>query len=313
MKFPVRLGWKPIFYKAIVPALRRLGRQRCDLALGMLGRAVSLWPARGRGHRRALSDASLSLRAGWPESTRRDLARNVSRFAARDCPLDGTTDAEALARFTFSGWEHLQAAIDAGRGVILVGCHFGAYLSGLHGIMRRGVPIRLLAQRPSHVSGYLQARLDDAEGPHPQSGFFLRRHMPAGEGAEKLLKARAALRDGLAVYFCGDVPWPSSHARPGRFLGRDLRFQAAWADLAAITGAAVLPVFAHHEPGGRYAVQIDPPFPPDPVTAVPRYLERLEREILARPDEAVAYLSWPCYRAAARDVATRRVLLMQPV
>jgi lauroyl/myristoyl acyltransferase len=297
MKSPLRLGWKPIFYNAILPALRRLGPARCEAMLTLLGRVVSAWPGRGRGHREAIADARMSLNARWTEeTTRRDLARNVSRFVARDCPLDGITDDEALALFTFSGWDHLKTALNSGRGVILVGCHFGAYLSGLHGLMRRGVPIRMLAQKPSHVSSYLQSNLDRTDGPHPQAGFFLRRHMAAGEGAERLLRARAALRDGLAVYICGDVPWPSTHARPGRFLGRDLPFQSAWADLGAITGATILPVFAHHEPGGKYAVHLDPPFAPEPSTAVPRYLARLEREILARPEEAVAYLTWPCYR-----------------
>ena len=305
------MGWKPLFYDAMLPILRRLGPETCDCGLAALGRLVSAWPARARDQRAALAAASRALdldRDPLPAS----LAANLARFAARDYPLDGLADADVFARFEVEGFEHLAAALDAGRGAIVLGCHLGAYVSGLHWMFRRGVPLRLLAQRPSHVSGYLQA-VFDRDSPHPQSGFFLRRRMPAGEGAACLVRARAALRDGLAVYLSGDIPWPSCHARPGRLLGGDRPFQSVWAELAAITGAPILPVFCRHRPGGRYALTFDPPFAADPATAVPRYLARLEVMIAAHPEEAVAHLTWPCYRDEALAPATASGLGAIPI
>ena len=301
----MRIGWKPVFYDAILPMLRCLGPSRCDAALGILGRAVSALSSRD-----AIASANAALQADWDlAKTQSSLNANVSRFAARDYPLDGLSDPQCFDRFDVHGYEHFESARDRGRGVIILGCHLGAYLSGIHWLFRRGVSLRLLAQRPSHVSRYLQAMLDRDDVAHPQSGFSLRRRMPAGEGAGRLVRARAALKDGLAVYVCGDIPWPSSQARTGRFLGQDRPFQAVWADLAEITGAAIVPIFSHHEPNGRYAITFEPPFPPDPKTAVPRYLKRLEAEILARPSEAVAYLTWPCYRGEVRKTPARRALI----
>jgi hypothetical protein len=79
-----------------------------------------------------------------------------------------------------------------------------------------------------------------------------------------------------------------------------------WADLSAISGAPVVPMFCLHQPGGRYALIFDPPSHPDPISAVPRYLARLESLIAAHPGEAVAHLTWPCYQLAHEGPIHRR-------
>ncbi len=292
--------WKTWFYDVLLPILRRLGPKPCDFVLATLGRIASTWPARHRLQSENLARARRSLNADWDVSTaRRDLARNTARFVARDYPLDQLAQAEALARFDVRGFEHLESCLQRGRGVIVLGCHLGAYLAGLHWLFRREVPIRLLVQRPGHLSRFLSNEFDRDDVPHPQSGFFLRRRMAPGEGAERLLPARSALRDGLAVYLSGDIPWPACHPRPGRLLGRTQPFQSAWSELAALTKTPVVPVFCLHGPGGRYRLSFDPPSHPDPASAVPLYLKRLEREIAANPGEAVAHLTWPCYTEEA--------------
>ncbi len=290
------LGRKMLFHDALLPLLRTVGPSGCDAALRGLGRIVSAWPSKASDQARAIESARRALDADWDvAATRRALAANVVRSSARDYPLDIRSTADVLARFDVHGGDRLESALALGRGAIVLGCHLGAYLPGLHWLYRREVPVRLLVQRPGHVSRYVRDHFDRDDGPHPQSGFFLRRRMPAGEGAQTLIRARAALRDGLAVYVCGDVPWPSCHARPGTFLGHSRPFQSAWADLSAITGAPVVPLFCLHKPGGRYDLSFDPSYHPDPKTAVPRYLERLESLVADHPSEAVAYLTWPCY------------------
>ena len=119
-----------------------------------------------------------------------------SRFLARDYPLDGARDADVLARFDGRGFEAPAGCARArSRGAILVGSHLGGHIAGLHWLYRRGVPLRLLVQRPRHVSAELNRRFDRTDGPIPQSGFFLRRGLSPGVAVERILpRPRGAAR-----------------------------------------------------------------------------------------------------------------------
>ncbi len=307
MKLRHALSWKSWYYKAILPGLRRLGPEACDAALGAFGRAIAIAdPGRRREIAGALARARAVLGAGWDEAaTARAVAANLARYSARDYPLDGLADGDVLARFDVDGAGHLDAALARGRGVVVVGSHLGAHLPALHWLDRRGVPTRFLVQRPRHVSRDLHRRFD-LDGPHPQSGFFLRRKMTPAESVGRLLRARSALRDGMAVYLGGDILWPGPNCRGGRLLGVDRTFLAIWADLAAYARAPVVFLFAAHRPGGRYGLTIDPPrdvAPGDEDAAVAAYLRRLEAEIAAHPADAIAYLLWPCFGPPAASIA----------
>jgi lauroyl/myristoyl acyltransferase len=318
-------SWKFLFYGALLPLLRRLGPSACDAALSALGRAVGAsWLPRRRRHVAALSRARAALGADWnPEALRPALAAATFRFLARDYPLDlgdgPDADAGACARFEFRGFEAFQEALGRGRGAIVLGSHLGAHLAGVHGLYRRGVPLRLLVQRPGQVSGALNRRFDREDVPYPQSGFFLRRGLSPVVAVERILRARAALRDGLAVYMTGDIPWEGPNSRPGRLLGQPRRFQAVWADLAAQARVPVFLAFCNHTGDGRYTLTIDPPWavaPGEESSAVIRYLDRLERAIAAHPADAVAHLLWPCYGPPARRASlslrpSRRVAISQ--
>jgi phosphatidylinositol dimannoside acyltransferase len=305
------LSWKPLFYEALLPALRRLGPAGADAILGGLGGVAAwAWPPRQRELTRALARAKVALLGHWNlEATRRTFAGNTLRFLARDYLLDGATDAQVFARFDVCGFEHVQATLGSGQGAILLGCHLGGYLAALHWLYRREVPLRLLVQRPRHVSGVLQARFDRGDGPHPQTGFFLRRGMPPSTAVERVFQARAALRRGLALYMTGDIPWQGPNARTGRLLGFDREFLSVWADLAVLARAPVIPLYCTHRPGGRFALTFDAPWilsPGDEAAAVARYFGRLEAEIAGHPADAVAYLLWPCYAPPDESSAARR-------
>ena len=299
MTFRHALCWKSLFYEALLPASRRLGPACADAILGGLGRLSLAWPPRRNALAGSLARARRALGADWdPRAVRPELAAAVPRFLARDYSLEQTTPDQLAARFEVRGFEHVQEALGQGRGMVLLGGHLGGHMAALHWLYRRDVPLRLLVQRPRHVSPTLQAWFDRDEGPHPQSGLFLRRGLPPGAAAERLLRARAALRDGLAVYLAGDVPWGGPNARPGRLLGESHAFLSIWADLAVLARAPVVLMFCTHLPGGRYRLTFDPPWslsPGSEAAAIARYLERLEAEIAAHPAEAVAYLTWPCY------------------
>lgn len=307
--------WKSLFYEALLPAARRLGPACADAILAGLGRSSLAWPPRRRALFESLTRARGALGAGWdPRDERTGLAAAVPRFLARDYPLEGTTPDQLAARFEVRGFEHVEATLARGRGVVLLGSHLGGHMAGLHWLYRREVPLRLLVQRPRHVSPTLQRRFDHADGPHPQPALFLRRGLPPGAAAERLLRARAALRDGMAVYLAGDIPWPGPNARPGLLLGESHAFLSIWADLAVLSRVPVIPMFCTHLPGGRYELTFDPPWTlaaGSESAAVARYLERLEAEVAAHPADAVAYLTWPCYGPEPRR-SRRKPYLLQP-
>lgn len=308
MTFRHLLSWKPLFYDTLLPALRLLGPAPADAVLGALGRALATaWPPRRRELLRSFRriDADLG-HPGAVAGLRKDLEANVLRYLARDCLLDGLADDAFFARFDVRGVEHLDGALGRGRGVILVGSHLGAHLAATHWLFRRGAPLRLLLQRAQHVSRLLRDRYDVATGPHPQAGFFLRRHMTPHEAAKRIFRTRAALQDGLIVYLKGDVPWTGPNTRPARFFGRERTFQSLWAEFSSLFETPVVPVFCTHLPRGRYALSFDPPFTVARGAegeAVCRYIARLEAEIVAHPADAVGHLLWPCYGPAAATAA----------
>jgi len=243
---------------------------------------------RTRDGRRALSPARVGAA---------DLAAGAFRFLARDYLLETDDDGSALARFDVTNGSAVDDAMAAGKGAVLVGGHLGGHLAAFHWLYRRNVPLRVMVQRPSHVSRSLAERFD-GEGPDPQSGYFLRRGLGPTDCVERLLRARAAVRSGKALYCAGDVPWSGPNARAGRLLGQPHRFLAVWADLSALTGAPVIFTFCTHRPGGRFDLRFEPigPVPPGGEDgALATFLARLETVVAAHPSDAFAHLAWPCY------------------
>jgi lauroyl/myristoyl acyltransferase len=123
--------WKCWFYDILLPALRQLGPARCDAALGLIGRGIeAAWPGRRRELTGSIRRVGALLGADWqPQSIRPALAGNMVRGMARDCSLSGASHAEALSRFDVEGSEHLDNALAAGKGTIVVGCHLGAHVA----------------------------------------------------------------------------------------------------------------------------------------------------------------------------------------
>jgi hypothetical protein len=159
-----------------------------------------------------------------------------------------------------------------------------------------------MVQRPKHVSSALNRDFDrDDEGGVRQSDFFLRRGLGKTECVDRLLRARAALRGGEALYLAGDVPWIGPNTRAGRFLGQTRRVLSVWADLASLTRAPVFFVFCTHGERGRHTLTFEPigqVVPGGEDAAMSCHLARLESVIAANPADATAYWLWPCYGPA---------------
>jgi lauroyl/myristoyl acyltransferase len=295
------LSWKSLFYGVMLPALRPFPAL-ADRALAASGRLCWSPPHRRRRLARQFDDVADALGIPRPtRSVRAGLAANSARFTSRDYLLDGLRPEEIERRFDVSGLEYVDDALSLGRGVLLLGSHFGAHVAGLHWLARKEWPLRFLIQRPRHVSKRLDRAFErDAGDSFAQSAFFLRRHMPPIECTACVLRVHSALRKGMGVYLSGDIPWKSQNARPARLLGREQTFLSIWADLAALSGAPVVPVFCAHRPGGRHLLTFDAPWtvrPGEESACVVRYLQRLESAIRDDPTDAVAHVTWPCYGA----------------
>ncbi len=294
------MSWKGWFYGVVLPMLRRVRPERADAVLVALGRLAGAWPPRRRVRRAAVGQACALLNASWDETAvHAGLTANLARSAARDNLLGELSDAALAARFDVSGFDAVRTRLAEGRGVILLGSHFGGYLAAIHWLSRQQIPLRLLVQRPKHVSAWLHRQFDADGRPHPQREFFLRSGMTPVEAARCTLRARDALRAGQAVLLNGDIPWTSGNARPGRLLGRTQPFLAVWADLAVLLNVPVVPVFCVHQSAGRFALIFDPPRTVEPgseAAAVPQFLSRLETVITAYPSDAIPHLTWDAYR-----------------
>lgn len=318
--------WKFGFYHGLLPALRRLGPERADATLADLGRSLAITSPFRRARLTAALDRvrealGSDLTAHWPDtrSLAPELSAGTLRFLARDYLLDTPDDRAALSRFEVNGAGAFLAAQAEGRGVVLVGAHLGGHLAAFHWLYRSGVPLRLMVQRPHHVSNTLNGFFDRPE-PEPQDGFFLRRALGKGECVARVLRARAALRSGQAVYLPGDIPWTGPNTRTGRLLGQTHNLLSVWADLASLTNAPAFALFCTHLPGARFSLSLTPLGPISPGTepaAVSRYLSLLEAHVARSPADAVAHLLWPCYGPAqpAREAVlrpSRRAAIVRP-
>lgn len=307
--------WKFYFYEMLLPGLGSLPPARADAIVRTAGWVSTyLRPGRRARLKAAMDRVDALLKRDGGKSGWRDLAESAARFTARDYPLDRATDAEILERFDVAGFEAVQEAMAKGRGAILVGSHLGAHVAGMHWLFRRGIPIRALVQRPKHVSRELGRRFDAADSPYSQAEFFLKRDLAPAAAVERMMQARAALRDGLALYLNGDIAWDGSNTRTCRMLGRDHKFLAVWAELACLTRSPVFFAFCRHLDAGRFAIEfkrLDPATPSRPEHLLAAYLSEVEAQVAVDPSEAVAYLTWPCYTEAP-EAAVAHALPARP-
>jgi KDO2-lipid IV(A) lauroyltransferase len=146
--------------------------------------------------------------------------------------------------------EHLDAALEAGKGVILPYPHFGN--ERIHHIS-----LALKGYRMSVVSSEYQdyakasraAKLDPVRRIH-HIGF--RGESPrwmiewlAGNGVIQIASTAEAGNKGIWV----------------QLMGKRLFLPSGWIRLAALSGAVVVPSLIHYRPGDRHLLQVYPGFP----------------------------------------------------
>ncbi len=174
------------------------------------------------------------------------------------------------------GVEHLERALAAGKGVVLLTAHFttleicGVYLTAR-------LPVGCLYREPNNPIVAVPMRR------HRERVASIAVHFDDLKGLIR------ALRAGHAIWYAPDQGkrTPGSEILP--FFGVPAITNTATAKIAKMTGAAVVPYFARREPDGSYTLVIHPAlenFPTDDLSADAVRINRLiEDNIRLAPEQ----------------------------
>jgi KDO2-lipid IV(A) lauroyltransferase len=249
-----------------------------------LGGALGGLAGRVDRRRRAIARANLAHAfPDWtPAARERALAACFRHFGAAFC------DALSAARFelvelcprvSVVGLDRLAAADDAGRGVIVLSAHFGNW--------EIVPPIVAQARGPmASVGRPADNPLVDRRIQALRTRFGNRSLDKRGAVREMFRTLREGGRLGLLI----DQRVRADEAIDVPFFGRPALTSPIVARLAARTGAAIVPAFGDHLPGGRYRVEFLPALAAEPdddeegVELTRRCLAVCERVIRRAPE-----------------------------
>ena len=271
-------------YLAVRRLLRSLphaAARRLGVALGAAAHALD--PR----HRRVVETNLAHAFPGLSEPERRALTRACFRhFGAAVCDALSAQrlgQVELCRRLTLQGWEHLVAAEERGRGVLVMGAHLGTW---------ELIPALVALYRgPMHVVGR------PADNPWIDREIVRLRERFGGIALDKRGSVRPmlkALAQGGRVALLIDQRVNPREGIAVPFFGRPAVTSPLLARLSLRHGAPVVPVLGRLEPAGRYHVTFYPPIEAtesraegeDAVRSLTaRYLAFVEARIRERPAE----------------------------
>lgn len=148
---------------------------------------------------------------------------------------------ELESRFQFNGWEHLDNALAAGKGVIFISAHVGNWDLGAALFARKGYPVSVVAEsfRPKKLNDLVQ-------GTRSQHGMKV---IPLEASARRVL---GALRKNEILGLLIDRPSPESGVLV-RFFGELTQVPAGAALLALKTGARLISGVIVRNPDHTYS------------------------------------------------------------
>jgi len=187
------------------------------------------------------------------------------------------SDEKLAAMTTIEGFEYLQAGIDAGKGIILLGAHFTTLeISGR--VLRPFCPPFDAVYRP-HRSAFLTEIL--------RSG----RERSADSIIEKgdIRAMIRSLRQGRPVWYAPDQSYHRKGAEVIPFFGVPSMHNTATTTLARLGKALTLPYFPRRLPDGRYEMRILAPLvdvpSDDAIADTEKYVAALEDHIRLCPEQ----------------------------
>jgi KDO2-lipid IV(A) lauroyltransferase len=236
-------------YRAALPLVAVVPPRLAYPVLDRIGDLVRLL---NRPARRAV-EANLLRAIGQPGRRWRLAVRGAFRHGARNyydtLRIPRLTAGEIAELVPVRGWEHLVAALGAGKGAILVGAHLSSIALAAQTIAARGYTIHIVVE-PVRPPELLRLLIDLRTG----VGLHL---VPLGPrlGVELL----AALRRNEVVGLIVDRDVAGTGIRVP-FFGELTRLPSGPALLALRSGAAILPAIVVRR-GTRLAGTIEPPIP----------------------------------------------------
>ncbi len=176
-----------------------------------------------------------------------------------------------------TGAEHVTAALDAGRGVIMLAAHFTTLeVSG-----------RVLAKAIPPFDAVFRKNRSEFMTELQRTG----REVSASATIEKrdIKKMVRSLRGGRAVWYAPDQSYNRKGSEVIEFFGVPAMHTTATSTLARLGKAVVVPFFPRRLEDGTYELLLLPPFEDfpgdDPVADTRRYLEALEAHVRTCPEQ----------------------------
>ena len=244
-------------------------------ALGVIAHAVA-------GSRRAIVRRNIELCFPELSSAERDaLTREHFKalgMAMIEMGLGRWASDRHLATITrLVGVEHVQRALDAGRGVILLSAHFTTL----------EIMGRVLATEIPPFDAVFRKNRSEFMTELQRSG----REVSADTTIEKrdIKKMVRSLRRGRAVWYAPDQSYNRKGAEVIEFFGVPAMHTTATSTLARLGEAVTIPFFPLRKPDGTYEMTLLPPFDDfpsgDPVADTKRYVALLEEHIRRVPEQ----------------------------
>jgi lauroyl/myristoyl acyltransferase len=158
-------------------------------------------------------------------------------------------------KFTqINGLEHLEKAVEAGKGVIVLNSHFGLAAAALTLFPMLGYKDYYTIVREKGLDSLKFEGLNEKVKPK----LLAFKNNSQSELFRQMYRAREILNNGGIVHLLGDgYHGMSSNTIP--FLGKLRGFRPSYVELSMATGAEVLPVFIDCDLRGRITADILPP------------------------------------------------------
>jgi KDO2-lipid IV(A) lauroyltransferase len=194
-----------------------------------------------------------------------------------------------------SGIDRLDAALERGRGAILLNPHFGPFMLIMPALGHRGYRVNQVALQGEPIVGRrgriegleYRSKFDAIEGNMPV------RFINAADGVMALRDVVRALKANESVLFAstgrGGSAWHGVE-----FLGRPATFNTVPFKTALRTGAALMPVFVMDEPPlARVVIEdrLEVREADTPEAALERYVSLLEAYVRRHPEHFAYFLS----------------------
>lgn len=273
-------------YLALRAAMGSIGALSWRRA-GDVGARLAMLGYRPFGIRRRVVDRQIA--AAFPELSEAEVARiargayaHLGRVVGESAVVPSLGREGALRMFeSVAGWEHVERAIDRGRGLILVTGHVGNWeLAGTY-VASRGVPVDVIVRRMANP--LFDAFLNDTR---------LRLGMTVVYDQEAVRRTPRALNAGRAVGILADQGGKGIAAIHVPFFGRPARTPHGPAVFALRGDVPLVFAVAVREPSGSYRMSFEPVLVErtgdrerDIEAVVRRYTGILERWVRAYPEQ----------------------------